>query len=96
MEKITACCGCICDECSYYLSDCRGCPELEGKPFWLQYTGGTACGIYQCCINEKKLPHCGKCEELPCKHFETADPSRTPEEHAEGLKAMIKVLRSLG
>lgn len=95
MEKIIACCGCICDECSYYQKDCCGCPALEGKPFWLQYTGSSVCSIYQCCINEKKLPHCGRCKELPCGRFDNQDPNMTQEEKAEGLKQMVEVLRSL-
>lgn len=95
MENIMTCCGCICNECPYYLKECKGCPEIQGRPFWLEYTGEERCGIYQCCVEEKKLPHCGRCEELPCKRYENQDPSRTPEENEEGLRQMLKVLRSL-
>ena len=43
MEKIVACCGCICDECPYYPADCQGCPKIGGKPFWLEYKGEEIC-----------------------------------------------------
>ena len=42
MENIVACCGCICNECPYYQKECGGCPKIQGKPFWLEYTGEEA------------------------------------------------------
>lgn len=95
MENIVACCGCICNECPYYPKECEGCPEIQGKPFWLKYTGEERCSIYQCCVVERKLPHCGRCSELPCNRYNQQDPTRTPEENAEGLKKMLEILRSL-
>ena len=95
MEKIVACCGCICDECPYYPVDCQGCPKIDGKPFWLEYKEEDVCSIYQCCVNEKELPHCGRCGSLPCARFDQQDPTRTPEENAEGLRQMIEVLESM-
>ena len=56
MENIVACCGCICNECPYYQKGMRGCPKIQGKPFWLEYTGEERCNIYRCCVEEKKLP----------------------------------------
>lgn len=95
MEKSTACCGCICNECGYYPDTCRGCAAIQGKPFWLEYTGDEKCGIYKCCIEERKLPHCGQCPELPCEQYELQDPTKTPEENAEDRRQMLKVLYSL-
>ena len=95
MERIVTCCGCICNECPYYPKECEGCPEIQGKPFWLKYTGEERCSIYQCCVVERKLPHCGRCSELPCNRYNQQDPTRTPEENAEGLKKMLETLRSL-
>ena len=54
MENIVACCGCICNECPYYQKECGGCPKIQGKPFWLEYTGEERCNIYRCCVEEKE------------------------------------------
>ncbi|HJA80430.1 MAG TPA: DUF3795 domain-containing protein [Candidatus Mediterraneibacter intestinipullorum] len=39
----------------------------------VEYTGENICGIYDCCVNNKKLEHCGKCEKLPCDRFNGSD-----------------------
>ena len=72
MENIVACCGCICNECPYYQKECGGCPKIQGKPFWLEYTGEERCSIYRCCVEEKKLPT-GRCSELPCSRYDQQD-----------------------
>lgn len=56
MENIVACCGCICNECPYYQKECGGCPKIQGKPFWLEYTGEERCSIYRCCVEERNCP----------------------------------------
>lgn len=46
MDKGMSCYGVICRECEYYPEECQGCAEIKGKVFWLEYTGGTVCNIY--------------------------------------------------
>lgn len=55
MNKIISCCGVICSECEYYPIDCKSCPIIKGQVFWLEYTGEKICGIYDCCVNTKKI-----------------------------------------
>lgn len=96
MERSISCCGIVCSECQYYPKECAGCPALKGKVFWLQYVEAEVCPIYQCCVEEKKLDHCGQCGKLPCerwKRFE--DPNMTAEESAEGEKRQISLLQKL-
>lgn len=93
--KIISCCGVVCSECIYYPENCKGCPAISGKPFWLQYSEEDICSIYECCINQKKYAHCGQCELLPCKHYERDDPTKTPEENAEDHRKQIEHLRSI-
>lgn len=72
-------CGMVCSDCEYYPADCRGCREIKGKVFWLEYTEEEICDIYDCCQNQKKYVHCGHCDELPCRRFEHDDPTKTSE-----------------
>ncbi len=96
MKEIISCCGVDCTSCEYYPEICAGCPAIEGKAFWLEYTGGAICDIYKCCILEKKLPHCGKCEELAChRYFDTPDPTKTQEENEADFKRQMKQLRRM-
>lgn len=81
MDKIISCCGVICSECSHDPTGCKGCPIVRGQVFWLEYTGEKVCGIYDCCVNNKKLGHWGKCEKFPCDRFNGSDPTKTPEEN---------------
>lgn len=88
-------CGTDCAQCGYYLRECAGCAEIRGKVFWLSYTGEPVCDIYDCCINQKKLNHCGGCSQLPCARYEREDPTKTPEENAEDYRRMLAALRTL-
>lgn len=95
MEKIISCCGVVCSDCEHYPSDCKGCPAIKGKVFWLEYTGGSICEIYDCCINHKKLEHCGKCAKLPCEHYNGNDPTKSEAENAEDHAKQMKQLKSM-
>lgn len=95
MKKIISCCGVVCSDCEYYPGECKGCPELKGKVFWLQYTGQSVCDIYDCCVNNKRYPHCGNCKELPCKRYEQKDPTRTAEENEAEFKKQLKQLKEM-
>ena len=77
-------CGVDCTDCEYFGTEedrCAGCDEIQGKPFWLKYTGEEICRIYECCTYKKKLPHCGKCRRLPCPLYESSDPTKSAEEN---------------
>ncbi|MDR2889883.1 MAG: DUF3795 domain-containing protein [Lachnospiraceae bacterium] len=95
MDTIISCCGVKCSECQSFPDDCKGCPEIKGRVYWLEYTGGNICNIYDCCINRKKLPHCGKCSLLPCQYYELEDPTKSEQENAEDLRRQIAQLRQL-
>jgi predicted DNA-binding protein (MmcQ/YjbR family) len=54
-------CGIKCSSCEYKEQmNCKECINIE-KPFW-----GDACPVKTCCEN-KKLTHCGLCDEFPCE-----------------------------
>ena len=77
-------CGAYCENCIAYNKVCKGCVETEGKPFHLKKID--ICPVWQC-IAEKKLEHCGLCDEFPCEKFlRWYDPKR----------GIITVLRRIG
>lgn len=79
-------CGLYCGTCEYFEKQCEGCGHVKGKPFWVSHIGVDVCALYNCCVNQKHLEHCGQCGELPCKTFKNqADPSLSPEEAKESL-----------
>jgi hypothetical protein len=95
MKKTFACCGVDCAGCHLYPEQCAGCAAIEGKVYWLAYTGEAACSIYECCVNQKKLQHCGLCDKLPCENYQRDDPSKSPEENAADHRMQIANLRKL-
>ncbi|HBU12046.1 MAG TPA: hypothetical protein DEB31_04765 [Clostridiales bacterium] len=95
MDKIISCCGVVCSECGYFPDDCGGCTAIKGKVFWLEHTGEAVCGLYDCCVNQKKLAHCGQCNLLPCEHYERDDPTKSPEENAADHRKQIEQLTML-
>lgn len=94
-EKIISCCGVICSDCQYYPGNCSGCPAIEGKAFWLQFTGSDVCDIYNCCINQKQLSHCGKCSELPCAFYGGDDPTKSEAENRAIFERQMAVLADM-
>lgn len=95
MEKIISCCGVVCSQCQPFPKICKGCPEIKGKVFWLQYTGEDICDIYDCCINQSELVHCGKCAHLPCERYSKDDPTKSPEQNAEDHRKQLEQLKSM-
>lgn len=93
--RIVSCCGVVCTNCRFYPGECPGCPALEGKVFWLAYTGESICPIYRCCVVEKGLAHCGRCEALPCAHYEQGDPTLTQAENEAIFREQMRVLRAM-
>lgn len=94
-QEETSCCGVICSNCVNFPQACRGCNQIQGKVFWLEYTGGDVCGIYRCCVMEKGYPHCGHCSELPCGHYEGKDPTKTDAENEQDFQSQMAVLEGL-
>jgi hypothetical protein len=95
-KKIETVCGYPCSDCPHLEKECPGCPKTKGKPFWTAFVGIDQCAIYNCCTNDKKLPHCGKCPDLMCERFNRLkeDPNMNETEVAACLAAMEKELRS--
>jgi len=65
-SKLAACCGLYCGACIDYLvykschgceCDCRTCAASEHH---------VTCDIYKCCVEQKGLETCSKCDEFPC------------------------------
>jgi hypothetical protein len=94
-------CAVACGECNEMHEElkknpCKGCNIEKGKIFWTKYLELETCPIYNCCVNEKQLKHCGLCPELPCSiHFKTKDPSMSDEQFEQGIKERVNVLKSL-
>ncbi|MBC8216058.1 MAG: DUF3795 domain-containing protein [Candidatus Marinimicrobia bacterium] len=79
-------CGYTCHDCHFYGKGCFGCQKTCGKPFWIADEKWDACPIFDCCVNEKVLEHCGLCPELPCETFLTLrDPDMTDEAFEKSL-----------
>jgi hypothetical protein len=94
-KKIQTVCGCSCSDCEHLKKECPGCPTIKGKPFWTAYVQIETCPVYDCCVNDRKLAHCGKCPELVCERFTRfKNPEMSDEQAAAGLAAMEKELRS--
>ena len=95
-RKIQTVCGCSCSDCDNHTKECAGCLKTEGKPFWTSYIGIDRCAIYDCCTNERKLPHCGKCPDLMCDRYNRIrdTPGITEEQVTAALTAMEMELRS--
>lgn len=95
-KKIGTVCGTSCNTCDHHGKECAGCEETGGRPFWTAFIGLDQCAIYDCCVNDRKLPHCGKCPDLMCERFERIrdDPNMNETEATACLAAMEKELRS--
>lgn len=86
-------CGLWCDDCEHFETDCPGCSRGGGCVFWTEYVDTEACPVYICCVEERHLPHCGYCDEMPCeKHTRFSNPGVTPGERDEELRQQKKEL----
>lgn len=87
-KSLAPVCGLFCGACEYFGMQCQGCLYKQGKPFWTAQMKIEVCPLYDCCINEKQMEHCGLCDEFPCETFtELRDPSLSEEEAKEALLA---------
>jgi len=70
---LAAVCGLYCGTCESYEKEgsgiCRACA------YQLGLAAEGECRIFQCCIAQRGLEHCGLCPDFPCQLFLTsADP----------------------
>ena len=87
-KNLAPVCGLYCGTCEYFNNQCQGCGNVEGKPFWTVQMEVEACPLYDCCVNQKQLEHCGLCNEFPCKTFtDLRDPSLSDEKAKQALHA---------
>jgi hypothetical protein len=63
-HRLAAVCGRYCGACAAYQADgCCGCAYQLGS------TRRGECSVFQCCISERGLEHCGLCPDFPCQVF---------------------------
>jgi len=102
MKDISVCgidCAVMCVECNKFEelqnNPCKGCNTIEGKVFWTKMFNLDVCPIYAC-VKDRQLKHCGECEQLPCNiYHEMKDPNGSDEEHQQGIKERVEVLKNL-
>jgi hypothetical protein len=63
-RRLAAVCGRYCGTCDAYQGDdCCGCAYQLGS------TRRGECPVFECCILERGLEHCGLCLDFPCQVF---------------------------
>ena len=93
-RSVKTVCGLDCGDCVHVKEGCRGCNAEKGAPFWCSFASVSVCPVYACCVGERRLEHCGLCDEMPCGRFtQIKDPNTTEEEDRECLKARVAVLK---
>jgi len=72
-------CGDYCGKCPNYPDECQGCIPSAHMD----------CHFVSCCL-QKKIEHCGFCEDFPCKKLSKFVPDDRPEcppgYHIENLR----------
>jgi len=96
MNKYIGACGCNCSDCGIYNKDCKGCYDIKGKACWLHEVNLDVCDFYECSVIDKKLRHCGECEQIPCiKFWKNKNPKWSDEEHKEIVNSRVKLLKCM-
>lgn len=97
-EDHAAVCGLYCTACEYRETNpCAGCMAVEGRPIWVAQVGIEVCPLYECCVADRGMKHCGTCDDLPCEQFlKSHDPSLGPEEAREDICRRVETLRRRG
>jgi hypothetical protein len=69
--NLAAVCGIYCGGCKYLDEMCKGCSAEKGKVFWtrLEEIPWNICPIWECCVDQKGLEHCGLCSDFPCSTY---------------------------
>jgi len=94
-HKQSTICGLFCSDCKFIEVKCDGCYNIKGTPFWTKFLDIDICPMYNCCVNIKKLDHCGLCNAFPCEVFiemEVNDPNISSEEAEQSLENRINIL----
>jgi len=87
-------CGIYCGECNFLGKQCAGCKNVAGRPFWTSLMALEICPLYDCCLNQKQLEHCGLCVDFPCETFNTLrDPNMSDDEFEKSLISRQQTLR---
>ena len=87
-------CGIYCRDCDFLGNQCQGCGYINGKPFWTTQLPSGICPLYDCCINQKQIEHCGLCDDFPCRTFmELRDPNMSDTEFEISLHQRQAALR---
>lgn len=91
-QALISVCGTDCGACYCFGKMCNGCNPCEGKVF--HAPEGKACPIYECVRNDKGMPDCGACEEVPCKiWYCTRDPKFSEEEFQKNVAMRVQALK---
>ncbi len=62
-RELAAVCGLYCGTCEAIEEGCRACG------YQLGLTSHGECVLFQCCVVERGLEHCGLCLDFPCQSF---------------------------
>ena len=63
-HRLAAVCGRYCGTCAtYQAAGCSGCAYQLGS------TTRGDCPLFQCCVSQRGLEHCGLCLDFPCQVF---------------------------
>lgn len=66
-RRLAAVCGLYCGTCEAFKAEgagtCRGCA------YQLGLAADGECRVFQCCVVERGLEHCGLCLDFPCQLF---------------------------
>ncbi|MFC2038613.1 DUF3795 domain-containing protein [Chloroflexota bacterium] len=92
---LAAACGLYCGDCEYIGTQCSGCGNIKGKPFWTEQFGLGNCPVYSCSVSRQQIEHCGLCPEFPCEMFSSLrDPSLSDEEAEKSVQQRIETLKT--
>jgi hypothetical protein len=83
---LAAVCGRFCGACdALQAGTCCGCGYQLGK------TRRGDCALFQCCIVEQGLEHCGLCPDLPCQVFVGQDPPLDVAQRYRALRRRAEI-----
>jgi hypothetical protein len=85
-RKLAAVCGRYCGACDAYQNgSCRGCGYQLGQ------TRRGECPVFQCCIVERGLEHCGLCTDFPCQVFLSQAAPLDVARYYKGLRHRVDI-----
>ena len=85
-RRRAAVCGCYCGDCDPYReNDCCGCGYSLGQ------ARRGECAVFQCCIMERGLEHCGLCLDFPCQVYLSHAPPLDVARHYQALRRRAEI-----